>query len=771
MSEIKTVKERVHLSEVSYSLRTSTAILQYGPGAMIDFPDQTLMAAAPEYWGAGMKVIHDRRLEKLLHVNKFCLPHNIGYVRFPRWYFCPKCRKFMPIEDWVRYYREKNYNKKDIDKDPNMVRHLRCPDCKQNLVVSRIIVACEEEGHIDDFPWVKWVHARNNQGQKPICDKPQLTIKTTASASEGLEGITIECKCGAKTSLQGAFNKNIFSKLDKKTNYQYDFSCTGFHPWKNERNSCVSDNLKKRYPRTLQRGGSSVYFPVVASSLVIPDYAEKAEEMIRKCFEFSQFQEEVERDSNVLFDDNKINQYCESINKRTGVENEVIQLLLKRITFQSNGTKEKETTRGNKYRAEEFEVLNGTMYLSGNNHDDFVRESTDMANYSIPYISQVSLIHKIREVNALLGFSRVTPLGEEENTDGQQKKYVSVKSSNDDWYPAYEGHGEGIFIEFDGHEIDAWIERNNKVINSRIKEMNDNYDASYFKRGFNVRVTPRFVLLHTISHLLIRQLSFECGYSIASLKERVYCGDDKDGIAMAGIFIYTSTGDSEGTLGGLVRQGRSDVFPSLFRKAMESSVVCSNDPVCNLSHGQGRESLNLSACHSCALLPETSCEINNVFLDRALISGTYEYPDVGFYSEQLFHNKPWKVEYKPHFISKKYITKAELIEEGQNLYDLSMDQIYELICDYVSNDEMSFFESLFHSDRIKGKEKPYLECSFAGNGSETNCLLYWKNSNVALFSAQQEPDYLILKDSNVKCFYADGQDTTILKVLDNLKEN
>ena len=100
-----------------------------------------------------------------------------------------------------------------------------------------------------------------------------------------------------------------------------------------------------------------------------------------------------------------------------------------------------------------------------------------------------------------------------------------------------------------------------------------------------------------------------------------------------------------------------------------------------------------------------------------------------------------------------------------------MDQIYELICDYVSNDEMSFFESLFHSDRIKGKEKPYLECSFAGNGSETNCLLYWKNSNVALFSAQQEPDYLILKDSNVKCFYADGQDTTILKVLDNLKEN
>jgi hypothetical protein len=148
-------------------------------------------------------------------------------------------------------------------------------------------------------------------------------------------------------------------------------------------------------------------------------------------------------------------------------------------------------------------------------------------------------------------------------------------------------------------------------------------------------VTPKFIMLHTLSHLLIKQLSFECGYSIASLSERIYCAEEKDGKQMAGIFIYTASGDSEGTLGGLVRQGRPDAFPRIFRKAVVNAQTCSNDPVCILSHGQGRESLNLAACHACALLPETCCEERNGFLDRGLIVGTYEDKGIGFYNKLL----------------------------------------------------------------------------------------------------------------------------------------
>ena len=102
---------------------------------------------------------------------------------------------------------------------------------------------------------------------------------------------------------------------------------------------------------------------------------------------------------------------------------------------------------------------------------------------------------------------------------------------------------------------------------------------------------------------------------------------------MAGILIYTASGDSEGTHGGLVRQVQSDAFPRIFRKAINSAKTCSNDPVCIMSHGQGRDSLNLAACHACALLPETCCEEKNEFLDRGMIIGTFENKKIGFWSE------------------------------------------------------------------------------------------------------------------------------------------
>lgn len=124
-------------------------------------------------------------------------------------------------------------------------------------------------------------------------------------------------------------------------------------------------------------------------------------------------------------------------------------------------------------------------------------------------------------------------------------------------------------------------------------------------------------MLHTLSHLLISQLSFECGYSIASLSERLYCSEEADGKKMAGIFIYTASGDSEGTLGGLVRQGRPDVFPKILEKAITHARTCSNDPVCIMSRGQGRDSLNLAACYACALLPETCCEEKICFGSRS----------------------------------------------------------------------------------------------------------------------------------------------------------
>ncbi|HPZ27060.1 MAG TPA: DUF1998 domain-containing protein, partial [Bacilli bacterium] len=241
------------------------------------------------------------------------------------------------------------------------------------------------------------------------------------------------------------------------------------------------------------------------------------------------------------------------------------------------------------------------------------------------FVKTISLVNTIKIVKTLIGFSRINPV--EKGGFG----FVDIKGENL-WYPAYEIKGEGIFLELDENAINNWI-HNNPEIKKRVDIMKSNSEKSLLGRTKSSILTPKFVLLHTLSHLLIKQLSFECGYSIASLSERLYWSKETDKNQMAGIFIYTTSGDSEGSLGGLVRQGRTDIFPQIFNNAILSAKTCSNDPICILSRGQGRDSLNLASCYACSLLPETCCEMSNSFLDRALVVGTYKADNIGFYSE------------------------------------------------------------------------------------------------------------------------------------------
>ncbi len=147
-------------------------------------------------------------------------------------------------------------------------------------------------------------------------------------------------------------------------------------------------------------------------------------------------------------------------------------------------------------------------------------------------------------------------------------------------------------------------------------------------------LTPRFVLLHTLGHLLINELIFACGYSSASLRERLYVSA-APGREMAGLLIYTAAGDSEGTMGGLVRMSRPENLRAIFASAISDARWCSTDPVCMDAgeKGQGPDSCNLAACHGCALLPETSCEEFNRFLDRGLVIGTFAEPNLGYFSD------------------------------------------------------------------------------------------------------------------------------------------
>ena len=626
-----TIKDNKKLDSASHSVRRNQAVLQYGVGAMIDFPTQVLMTALPEAWKQ-IEIIHDERLEKLLGVTNFISPSDEGipFVRFPRWYFCPKCRKFKPIEEWQKTHAQKQKMKRTgVVTDTYMLRRLVCSDDNQELVPARIVTVCEH-GHIDDFPWISWVHRQNKYGgEKNICASPALLFKTGSSATSGLEGVEVECTCcGAKASLFGAFNPDIFKEIEQSSKFHTRFSCLGKHPWKNESEAC------DKYPRAMQRGAASVYFPRAISSLVIPPYSSlltaKIEEspVFRKLTDIiddgiGECENDFEREA---FINKKIDKYTDELAKDIYEMPEAVKAVLKRKLLLSKDN-DPQGDSELRYKAEEYKALTGKITSDNYERDEFKREEIDVLLYNIKGIRSVSLIHKVKEVTALLGFSRIQPTHSMDPSDGI---FVSVKRKETKYYPATVSRGEGIFLEFDKTKLCDFFDK--EAFAERVSALNARYNKSFYGRNNQREIDSEFLFIHTLAHLLIKELSFCCGYPTASVRERIYYGkiDDED---MCGMLIYTTGGDAEGTLGGLVRQGYPDCLPGILNKAVNRAKFCANDPVCSFSGGQGIEALNYAACHTCVLLPETCCEFNNVLLDRTVIVGNMDQSIQGFYSD------------------------------------------------------------------------------------------------------------------------------------------
>ena len=777
--------EKIRLNATSHSVRAAQAVLQYGIGAMVDFPSQTLMTAAPKYWNDQIVRIHDERLEKSLGVQYFGMPaggknrDGIAYARFPEWYFCPKCRRFQPLSKWIAEF-DKKAKEQEKTNNRNMSRRLYCPKDRVELVVARIVTVCER-GHINDFPWVKWTHAKNRGGPKPICANPQLTFTTSPVASEGLEGLSLKCTtCDASATLKDAFNDGIFEQLDEKTENRYYFTCEGRHPWKNETDVCPC------YPKVLQRGSSSVYFPVTASSLVIPPFSDIINTRIDNSSLYEEFRNEINgflkaRNKNRLTADDfeelvqeAIQEYSEKIADNIGCKRDQVREILSRRM--SSGEEINYDTGSIEYRAAEFDALSGRASVTGTDYDDFKRVGTDIKKYDIPFVKSISLIEKIREVQVMLGFSRISPFSASMIADeGLNSKFVSVREVKDNWYPGYNVYGEGIFIEFDEDAINRW-RSGNGTLEKRVKMLQENYDKSFIGRQHKREISGKFLLLHTVSHLLIKQLSFECGYNISSLKERIYCGEAAEGKEMAGILIYTASGDSEGTLGGLVRQGRYDTFPRIYRKAIESAVICSNDPVCSLSNGQGRDSLNLAACYSCCLLPETCCEEFNVFLDRGVAVGTYDNKKLGFFHEQLYGTGGWKRD--PESLKEKTTeterpTGRAIVTAGTDMSGESSESVISDISQFSETDgERELAEWLKNSGALAGKRMPLRDVKFSvsGNSGSWECDYYWRDSEIMYFAYGQEKSMKIAADNGIKCIYGpDGRSENNQRIIREMR--
>jgi hypothetical protein len=277
------------------------------------------------------------------------------------------------------------------------------------------------------------------------------------------------------------------------------------------------------------------------------------------------------------------------------------------------------------FRRQEYEIL---ISGSGSPLDELFAEQLDGSQYGwlAPYIRRVGLVRKLRETRVLVGFSRLMPKTERAD-EGVQSLAIDAEIP---WLPATEVRGEGIFLELRQDTIDRWLSQ--VTTSQRTAELIREYNTRRIARGLGVRnVDARFMMLHTLAHAVIKELTFSCGYGSAALRERLYCNlEDPDG-PMNGFLVYTASGDSEGTLGGLVAQAQPGRFERMIGDALRRSSWCSNDPVCMESPGAGSFSSNLAACHGCILLPETSCEEGNRLLDRALLVGTIDEPTIGLF--------------------------------------------------------------------------------------------------------------------------------------------
>ena len=572
-------------------LRSAQLITTFGIGSIVDTPEWSCMIAGQDFWMEDrLNKIHEPRLQRKLSVPgkppivEFRIPKPlkkprpgqieiaaVPAVRFPLWHFCPQCRRFADLERFGGL-------------GVTICRACSTGNDPKKLIPARFVVACED-GHIMDFPWHWWVH------RGAACLKSELEISSTGRSTT-LSSISVSCRqCNRSATLEKVFDPGELVSLP----------CQGQRPWLKDRVECG-----KRLT-AIQRGASNVYFAVTESAVSIPPFSSATAKIIEKHWA-SLSVCDVPEDNRPL-----LTNIAKKEKKDFG---DLWTSYLSRKLYGTTGPTPD-------IRGDEYSVLSEPPPM--NDLDDFAAESIAIpAGHA--WLGRVVLVHRLRVVTALDKFSRIS------SSAGAASP---LSTTDQDWRPAMEVHGEGIFLRPRAEALADWKARAGTELTRRVEKL-ERQRLGIIARGFRTYgspVTAELLLLHTLSHLLMRALILDCGYSSAALREMLYVRPATDAsAAMHGFLIYTAAADSEGSLGGLVRQGQPDRLGSILNDAIETARWCSNDPLCLESESQGTNSLNMASCHSCSLVPETACELFNGYLDRAVVVGTQKNPGLAFFT-------------------------------------------------------------------------------------------------------------------------------------------
>lgn len=595
------------------SVRRAQTITTYGVGALVAVEDRSYIVSGLDTWAVSKDdAIYEPRLQHWLGVSRFQLPpaadppagDGIRVRLFPTMYSCAGCKK---LQEFRRFGSPSGKS--------------LCGACEAPLTPSRFVIACEN-GHIDDFPYFEWVHRKRDAstGERESV-RHELSLETTGQTAS-LRSVVIKCSCGIPpVSMEGAFG--AFSLRD------LGIKCRGRRPW-------LGDDAEpgcQAVPRTLQRGASAAWFPINRSALSIPPWSETLQQRLNPHFPKllerikKGASEEDMRDAIDLLgicDDSRftVTDVLAAIRRRMELADSEVPESDEEVSFESASA----------LRREEYEKLyDGTAAVDRGDDFECVPPSGH-GREPLPYgIARSMLVKRLREVRALESFTRVT-IPDPTNSDLRK---AALSKGAIDWLPAIEVSGEGVFLAFDLDRLREWEQRPGPVERAKrirerhtrlLRERAERFGTRKAQSEIRSPVTPRYVLLHTLAHILINEWSLDCGYPAAALRERLYVSKH-----MAGVLIYTATSDSAGSLGGLVAQGEHIKLRETLESALRRAEWCSQDPPCMESEASGVDSLNLAACYACVLLPETSCEVNNVFLDRAMLIGTPDDPLTGFF--------------------------------------------------------------------------------------------------------------------------------------------
>ncbi|MEX1263844.1 MAG: DUF1998 domain-containing protein [Actinomycetota bacterium] len=597
------------MSRAHGQVRSGQVITTYGPGALIDLPRDSGIVGGLDSWPkpSDLTEITEPRLSRKLEL--------MTEVKAPRLYTPPPApddprQPNVGISVW-RFPEWFVVQEETAKADParrersRRIVHRKALDEKRRfdgrqVVATRFVRACPK-GHVDDLDWRGFVH-----GPEDNCRR-QLWLDERGTSGD-LAELFVRCEC-------------------KKTRPMYEASeielnalgfCTGRRPWLGAH---ASEDCKE-HSRLLVRTASNAYFPQVVSVLSLPDRGSDVERVARELWDDLQivddaadlgFLKKKPRVAEKLapFSDQQVLEAIQNIKGGGAAERPVKEVELDAILAASEGY------------GDDVPI----------DPDFHVRRLPDAAwrkGKGLEAVQAVFQLHRLREVLALAGFSRfeaVMPdINGEYDTD-VERAAIQVEPT---WFPAVENRGEGIFVQLRPSEVSAWLERPGVL--ARLSALAAGH-ASWAQQRKSDRLFPGgpYMLLHTLSHLLIQALSMRAGYSASSIRERIY---SDFGSGRYGMLLFTGSSDAEGTLGGLVGEGRH-MYEHL-NEALGMAALCSNDPICaqhSPDDNMEQRWLHGAACHGCSLIAETSCEMRNEYLDRALVVPVLGVTEAAFFGD------------------------------------------------------------------------------------------------------------------------------------------